>query len=44
LYYKKNFTLTCKNNLQPGVAEISTAGKENYGGWKIVTFNINQDV
>jgi hypothetical protein len=40
LFFAKDFTLTYKNNVQPGVAEISIAGKGYYGGTKIVTFNI----
>jgi hypothetical protein len=42
LFFAKDFTLTYKNNLNPGVAEISIAGKGNYGGQKVVTFNIEE--
>jgi hypothetical protein len=40
LFFAKDFTLTYKNNIQPGVAEVNIKGKGNYTGKKIVTFNI----
>jgi hypothetical protein len=41
LFFAKDFTLTYKNNIQKGVAEMGITGKGNYAGKKIVTFNIN---
>jgi hypothetical protein len=40
LFFAKDFTLTYKNNIQPGVAEVHIAGKGTYAGRKIVTFRI----
>jgi hypothetical protein len=40
LFFAKDFTLTYKNNVQRGVAEIGITGKGNYAGRKIVTFHI----
>jgi hypothetical protein len=42
LSFAKDFTLTYKNNVNPGVAEVSIAGKGNYGGHKVITFNIGE--
>jgi hypothetical protein len=43
LVFARDFSLTYKNNVQPGVAEINIAGKGSYGGHKTVTFNIIQN-
>jgi hypothetical protein len=40
LSFAKHFTLTYKNNVNRGVAEISILGKGEYRGRKTVTFNI----
>ncbi|MDR2119842.1 MAG: DUF6261 family protein [Tannerella sp.] len=40
LFFAKDFTLTYRNNVERGVAEIGIAGKGAYGGRKNVTFNI----
>jgi hypothetical protein len=40
LFFAKDFTLTYKNNIKRGVAEIGIKGKGNYAGKKTVTFNI----
>jgi hypothetical protein len=40
LVFAKDFNLTYKNNVQPGLAEISIVGKGHYAGKKNVTFNI----
>jgi hypothetical protein len=40
LIFAKDFTLTYKNNEQPGVAEMRITGKGSYAGQKTVTFNI----
>jgi 3-methyladenine DNA glycosylase AlkD len=40
LFFAKDFTLTYKNNIQRGVAEVNIIGKSNYAGKKTVTFNI----
>jgi hypothetical protein len=40
LVFARDFTLTYKNNTQPGVAEVHIVGKGNYAGRKIVTFRI----
>jgi 3-methyladenine DNA glycosylase AlkD len=40
LVFAKDFNLTYKNNIQPGVAEMNIVGKGNYAGKKNVTFNI----
>jgi hypothetical protein len=40
LFFAKDFTLTYKNNIERGVAEIGIKGKGNYTGKKTVTFNI----
>jgi hypothetical protein len=41
LFFAKDFTLTYKNNIERGVAEIGIKGKGNYAGKKTVTFNID---
>jgi hypothetical protein len=41
LSFAKDFTLTYKNNIEKGVAEMGIVGKGNYAGKKTVTFNIN---
>jgi hypothetical protein len=41
LAFARDFTLTYKNNVEKGVAEVSIVGKGNYTGKKTVTFNIN---
>ncbi|MDR1153330.1 MAG: hypothetical protein LBL04_01360 [Bacteroidales bacterium] len=40
LFFAKDFTLTYKNNVQRGVAEIGITGKGNCAGRKTVTFHI----
>jgi hypothetical protein len=40
LFFAKDFTLTYKNNIQPGTAEATLTGKGDYTGQKTVTFNI----
>ncbi|MDR1666537.1 MAG: DUF6261 family protein [Bacteroidales bacterium] len=40
LFFAKDFTLTYKNNVQRGVAEVRITGKGNYAGSKNITFNI----
>jgi hypothetical protein len=40
LFFSKDFTLTYRNNIERGVAEIGITGKRHYTGKKIVTFNI----
>jgi 3-methyladenine DNA glycosylase AlkD len=40
LFFAKDFNLIYKNNIQPGVAEMSIVGKGNYAGKKNITFNI----
>lgn len=44
LFFAKDFTLTYKDNVKPGVAEVNITGKGNFGGKRIVTFNIVQDI
>jgi hypothetical protein len=40
LFFAKDFTLSYKNNIQRGVAEMSIVGKGSYAGKKVITFNI----
>jgi hypothetical protein len=40
LFFAKDFTLTYKDNVQPGTAEATLTGKGDYTGQKKVTFNI----
>jgi hypothetical protein len=42
LVFAKDFTVTYRNNLKVGTAELILHGKGGYRGSKIVTFNINQ--
>jgi hypothetical protein len=41
LSFAKDFTLTYRNNVQRGVAEVNITGKGNYTGRKTITFNID---
>ncbi|MDR3340290.1 MAG: DUF6261 family protein [Candidatus Symbiothrix sp.] len=42
LVFAKDFTVTYRNNVKVGTAELILHGKGGYRGSKIVTFNINQ--
>ncbi|MDR1339221.1 MAG: hypothetical protein LBK58_04115 [Prevotellaceae bacterium] len=40
LVFAKDFSLTCKNNVETGTASVTLHGKNEYRGQKTVTFNI----
>lgn len=43
LVFGKDFAVTYKNNVQPGMAELIVHGKGGYKGSKTATFNISED-
>jgi hypothetical protein len=42
MFFSVDYTLTYKNNIKPGIAEMIISGKGKFKGKKIVTFNIEK--